>query len=77
MFAHQIGNLIGPARQLLLQSIAGRHIEPTSRNPYLIDSWQAVVDMRAALEFEDDAGSGGEDQCIANRVMHGPDLHIR
>ena len=76
VFAHQVGDLVGPALDALLQPAARRHVEPGGGEPDLVDAGQAPGQVLGALVLEVDARPVGADQRVMEHVVGRPQLHV-
>ena len=74
--AHQVGDLGGPARRVLGDSIAALEEIPAATGPHLVDQIEMRRQMRAAVEVEHDHRPVGRDEGVARRVVQAPDLHV-
>ena len=76
IFADKTGDFISPGSDGHLGLVAVRHEHPRLRDPDFVNSRKIFAQVQAALELEHDGRTTGQDQCVAQRVVQGPDLHV-
>ena len=77
VLAHQVGQFLGPGLGLLGRAMAGAEEVPGGRQAGLVDGGDASRDVFAVVEVEQHGRPVGRHEGVADRVVHGPDLHVR